>query len=112
MPRHRVVYDKALKETPEWKILYNRYFNIGSQRYKDIFATFLEFYDWSMANGFVLGAKLVRRDPTKPWTLDNCRWGMPPEKKSTLWGDEQREAIDKWNKTVNRIRIHYGLTPF
>ena len=109
MPRNRVVYDPKLKETLEWQSLYNRYKH--TPKYREIFDSFNEFYDWSMSHGFEIGAQLMRWDDRKPWQPDNCYWKATKEKNVPLYGDEQRERIAKWNKTVNRIRIHYGMTP-
>ena len=112
MPRHSVVYDPQLKQTPEWKSLYGRYHAVKTSVYQDIFPTFQQFYDWAMANGFVCGAKLSRKDPNKPFTPDNCFWELPERKEQHMTVDERNEFIDRWNKTVNRIRVHYGLEPF
>ena len=35
---------------------------------------FKKFKDWSLYQGFVAGAKLVRRDPSKPFHPSNCYW--------------------------------------
>lgn len=112
MANQRAVYDPELRETQEFKILYGRYYSSGTTKYREAFATFQEFYDWSMANGFVNGARLGRKDPNKPYCKENCIWEPPIEKKSVYWADEREEAIKKWNATVNRIRVHYGLKPF
>ena len=112
MPRHEIVYDPVLKETPEWKSLYSRYKNNTQNIYRDAFRTFQEFYDWSMANGFVIGAKISRVDYQKPFTKDNLRWEAPHDKTHAPEYDaEKRRAIEKWNETVNRIRKHYGMEP-
>jgi hypothetical protein len=112
MPRHSVVYDKELKDTQEFKTLYGRYHSWSTRIYRDIFPTFQEFYDWSMSNNFVCGARLARKDPSKPYTQDNCLWVLPEGKEQHMTVDERKEIIDRWNETVNRIRVHYGLEPF
>lgn len=112
MPRHRVVYDPELKKSQEWVSLYGRYNAVKTSIYRDIFPTFQQFYDWAMENGFVCGAKLGRKDPNKPFTKDNCFWVMPENKQTNITVDEKNEFIDRWNETVNRIRVHYGFEPF
>lgn len=105
----RFLYDAEIKFTDEFKILHHRYFS-ENKKYREAFPTFQEFYDWSMKNGFFNGAKLARRDPSKPYTPDNCYW-KPPQEKNAFHGDDQKEFIEKWNKAVNRIRVHFGLKP-
>lgn len=109
MPKHKVIYDPVLKETPEWKSLYAKYKN---KTYKKIegFADFVAFYNWAMESGFEIGAKLARFDESKPYCESNCYWEMPKEQR--LYGAELRASMEKWNETVNRIRVHYGMEPF
>lgn len=113
MPSTIVFYDKDIKETLEWQSLYNRYCSkCKNIPYKQIAPTFQEFYDWSMLNGFVMGARLVRYDDSKPYSRDNCHWLPPKDRIPDIKGAAREAAIAKWNETVNRIRIHYGLDPF
>ena len=112
MPRHIVRYDKDLKETPEWKSLYGRYNSFNNRKYRQLFGSFQAFYDWSMANGFAMGARFDRLDPSKPYTLDNCCWVLNDASMLRMTADERTEAIKKWNETVNRIRVHFGMKPF
>lgn len=107
-----MVYDPELKETPEWESLYSRYNMWPTNVYKQLFDNFLDFYNWSMANGFAIGAKLVRWDVEKPYTPDNCRWVLSENKKIKVTIAERDEFVARWNKSVNRIRVHYGLQPF
>ena len=110
MPKY--LYDAALKEDPDFKSLYARYVSKYDTKYREGFDTFMEFYEWSMENGYVPGAKFMRRDEDKPHNPDNCYWKPPEEKKHKYTSNEQKEMIEKWNKVVNRIRVHYGLEPF
>ena len=112
MPRHRVVYDKDLKETPEFQFLYNKWRQVLRHPYNDAFYEFMDFYNWSMSNGFVLGAKLTLIDTSKPYSPSNCAWMPPKERVPDIHGEEREAAIAKWNETVNRFRIHYGMKPF
>ena len=113
MPRHNLVYDKNLKSTPEWGELYNKWIwmrKSGSQ-YSVAFAQFMDFYNWSMANGYAIDARLKRLDEKKPYAPDNCLWVHPEEERSGYTA-EQKAWIAKWNKTVNRIRRHFGIETF
>ena len=111
MPRHRAVYDKDLKETPEFQFLYNKWSKVLRPPHCDAFYEFMDFYNWSMSNGFVLGAKLRLIDESKPYGPENCFWEAP--KKDRLgWSEDERAWISLWNKTVNRIRVHHSMEPF
>lgn len=110
MPRHQVVYDKELKETPEWKFLYNKWRWLLKQPHSEEFDNFPTFYEWSMVKGYAAGAKLERKDPSKPYSIKNCLWEQPaPQQKG--YSEEDKAWIKSWNKTVNRIRRHYGIKP-
>lgn len=61
---------------------------------------FNAFYSWAVAEGFDSNSTLYRIDESKPWGPDNCSL------------DCNSEFIARWNKTVNRIRAHYGLPLF
>lgn len=111
MPRHEVVYDKDLKETPEFQQLYNKWNWIRKHNQLDQFEKFMDFYNWSIENGFELNAKLKRLDNSKPYIPENCVW-IAPKLKPTTNAEEEKEWIALWNKTVNRIRVHYGMKPF
>lgn len=111
MPRHRFAYDKDLKETPEWQPLYNKWKSVLRLPHSDAFYEFMGFYNWSMANGFVLGAKLKLIDESKPYGPDNCLWAPPVDEVPVLT-QKDREWMSLWNKTVNRLRVHFGMEPF
>ena len=110
MARHKVIYDKATKETPEWKSLYSKWRQIKKCSHSKEFSRCQDFYDWAMANGFEIAAKLELLDDSKPYSPDNCRW-KPPEVKKTFYTEEEKRWIAKWNKTVNVIRRYYGMKP-
>lgn len=109
MPRHQVVYDKNLKETPEFQFLYLKWLWLRKQPHSEDFKIFLIFYKWSMANGYATGAKLERLDTGKPFSPDNCLWVHHETKRA--YTEEEKEWIKLWDKTVSRIRIHYGMQP-
>lgn len=109
MPRHQVVYDKNLKETQEWQFLYNKFRKLLKQPHSEDFNNFLAFYGWSIANGYTIGAKLERRDESKPYSFQNCLWVQHETKRA--YTEEEKEWIKLWDKTVSIIRIHYGMQP-
>ena len=109
MPRHKFVYDKNLKETPEFQFLYSKWRWLRKQPNSEDFKTFLIFYEWSMENGYIAGAKFERRDESKPFSPDNCLWVYRETKKA--YSEEEKEWIKLWDKMVNRIRKHYGMQP-
>ena len=102
-------YDKALVETPEWKYLYAKWQRIGKHR-GEYFATFMNFYNWSFANGFTVGAMLELLDINKPYSPENCQW-VHSENQQRTYREEDLEFINKWNKSVNRIRCYFGMEP-
>ena len=110
MPRHQVIYGEKIKETPEFQFLYSKWLWLRRQPHSDDFKTFLIFYEWSMANGYMTGAKFKRRDPSKLFSPDNCLW-VYRETNQKAYSEEEKEWINLWNKTVNRIRRHYGMKP-
>ena len=112
MPHGNQKYDKSQRETLEFKDLYGRYKAPKSSKYRDLFPTFQQFYDWSMANGFVCGAKFECKDYSEPLTPDKFQWIIPTAKMTKITVEDKNDFIDRWNKTVNRIRVHYGLEPF
>lgn len=110
MPRHQLTYNKKLKETPEWQFLYNKWQWLRKQPHSEDFDNFPTFYEWSKVYGYATGMKLVRKDPSKPYSIKNCLWAHPETKQQELT-KEDKAWIKLWNKTVNRIRKHYGMEP-
>lgn len=99
-----------IKSTPEWKALCGRYARINKSIQGNAFGKFLDFYHRSMENGFEPYAKLVLIDESKPYSPDNCKW-IPPVNQQEYTTEEHKLWIKKWNKTVNKIRKHYGMRP-
>ena len=72
------------------------------------FADYSGFYKWAMEACYQEGDKLVRHNPQEPFSPDNCVW-VPKKLEYRACRDTEREQL--WDKTVNRIRIHYGMKP-
>lgn len=69
--------------------------------------TYPPFYEWAMQNGYSIGAWLRRVNDFEPYSPDNCVWYISD-------ADQNRVPLswaDDWNKSVNRIRKHYGMPP-
>ena len=58
MPRG-IDYDKEIKKTPEWKALYGIWKRLHREKTPPEFTTFVPFYEWSIQNGFFVGARLL-----------------------------------------------------
>lgn len=110
MSRHKVTYDKAVKETPEWKFLYNKWCWLRKRPHSEEFKEFQAFHDWSLKNGFVMDAKLERLHFDKPYSPENCQW-VQTEIKQRPYTEEEQESISRFNETVNSIRRYYGMAP-
>ena len=100
-------YGSELRSTEHGASLYHTWRTVRRHDHCEEWDYFPTFYDWAMNNGFELGAKMFVLDANKPYSADNCIW-FACHKDETLF-DHQR--IRKWNKTVNRIRKHYGMPP-
>lgn len=104
-------YDPKMKEHPAFSPLYNKWLSLRSSGYRHDFAQFFDFFEWSLVHGYEAGAKLVRIDESKPHGPHNSQW-IPPKNEAPSFRPEDKEWISKWNKAVNRIRVHFGMEPF
>jgi hypothetical protein len=57
-------------------------------------------------SGYNVGDWLRLIDGSLGYTPDNCVWHTPAG-----GARESKEWADAWNKSVNRIRKHYGMQP-
>ena len=110
MPRHDYTYPERMIKTDEGTALYGIWLRI---RYSscELFSKYPDFFEWAIANGYKLGARLRRFDDTVEYGPDNCSFLPSYEGEKPLTADEQKRARE-WNRVVNRIRIAYGLEPF
>ena len=104
MPNHST-YDPALRKTEHGKNLYNIWLRIRRNPHCEEWDYFPTFYDWAMQNNYESGEWLRLINKSGIYCPDNCFWHIPNEGRNSFpagWGDG-------WNKTVNRIRKHYGM---
>lgn len=100
-------YDPTLRQTEHGSKLYSTWRKITKSPHCDDWSYFPAFYEWAMQNGYEIGSWLKREDTDGPFSPQNCFWYFPHEKGTNF----HKEDIDKWNKTVNRIRKYYGMPP-
>lgn len=101
MPKHYgESYDPALRKTDHGSKLYWLWMKVRPNTDCEEFKSFNSFYDWAMNSGYESGDRLLLIDKNLPYSPDNCDWKILPGK-----------LADDWNKTVNRIRKHYGMPP-
>lgn len=105
--RYGEPYDPEMRESDHGARLYNAWKKLRKFPHCEEWDCYPAFYTWSLENGYVIGAWLRLHNQSGPYAPDNCVWYIPggydfepPPPPS--WADE-------WNKTVNRIRKHYGL---
>lgn len=106
----RVKYDHTFMKTPEGTALYAKWRNIGRCGRCEEWDIFNVFCEWSMANGYQIGMQLKRFDGRKRFGPDNCYFDKVNG--NHQYGKISLEQRYRWNKTVNRIRAHYGLPLF
>jgi hypothetical protein len=94
-------YDPAIRNTDCGKKLYNAWLRMRRYPHSKEWDHFPTFYEWSMQNGYEEGAWLKRDDKNVQFDDQNCFWYV----------QITQECLDGWNKAVNRIRKHYGMSP-
>ena len=103
-------YAPEMRQTEHGSRLYAYWKRIRGKGISQAFEKFTDFYQWSMKNGYTIGAKLYKHEPDEPYDPDNCFWVPRSE-----WVENQtptsrdRAFEEKWDKTVNRIRNYYGM---
>lgn len=105
-------YDPQLRKTDHGRRLYEYWRTVHRGTDSIEFETFPGFYEWSMQNGYTIGARLFRYDPDEPFNPDNCFWEPTKGKivnQKYVCRDFPREK--QWDDVVNRIRQHYGMEP-
>lgn len=104
---HRYYQGKGIKICEEWK------------------NNFKNFYDWSINNGWQKGLSIDRKDSSKDYCPQNCRW-IPLEKQSsnksnncyiTAWGETKcraewlRDSRCKVSRTGLEKRLLKNIKP-
>ena len=111
MPRHENVYPPEIRHSPSGERLYEYWKRVRLYHHAPVFDLFMDFYQWAMDNGYSDDLKLRRRDPSLPYGPDNCVW-IHPTQPARLYSKQDQEVAARWNETVNRLRIHFGMKPF
>ena len=97
-------YDPDLRYSEEGARLYQAWRRVRSRPHCDEWEDFQTFYEWAVENGYEFGDWLQLVEGETEYAPDNCVWYTPQGgmRQSKHW-------MDKWNKSVNRIRKHYGM---
>ena len=98
-----------IMKTEEGKVVYYKWRRARQGGCCPEWEDFYAFYEWAIESGFSAGLALIRKDRTVPFSPENCEWVDYREKEKRYLAEEW---IKEWNKTVNRIRVAYGMEPF
>lgn len=101
-------YDPEIRKTERGSRLYATWKKMRLSPHCEEWDDFLGFYTWAMKSDYVLGAWLRRHDDTLMYCPENVFWHIPGSTEDVM---PTLEWADEWNKTVNRIRKHYGMPP-
>jgi hypothetical protein len=105
----RNTYDPTLRASHDGARLYEIWKHMRKSPHTPTWDSFPAFYDWAMGEGYTFGDRLIRIDEAFPYNPANCFWRTPTTE--TLSEKQAREWCEKWNKTVNILRKHFGLPP-
>lgn len=100
-------YNPTLRKTEQGSKLYQTWRSFQKKPRCEEWGDFPTFLEWATQSGYEAGDWLRRVDKNEPFSPDNCMWYSPKEEKEYIGV----EWIKGWNKTVNRIREHYGMPP-
>lgn len=106
--RYGKPYPREMRETEIGSRLYQAWKRMRRYPHLAAWDYFPTFYNWSVHNGYSIGAWLRQIDDSKEYGPDNCAWYFSNEPKDVVIDYEWAE---KWDKTVNRIRKHYHMKP-
>lgn len=107
MPKQ--TYDPELRKSEHGSRLYQTWKRIRQHPHVEEWDQFPPFYTWSTENGYAVGARLRLCNRLEPYAPDNCVWyiagcGEDDPTPPSSW-------VEKWNRSVNRIRKHCGMEP-
>ena len=112
MASKRVFYDPEMRQSDHGRRLYDYWRKVKKDTDSEEFMEFPDFFNWAMANGYTVGAKLFRYDAEDPFSPENCFWVSRSDcANGATSPPRDREWEQKWDETVNRIRVHYGIKP-
>lgn len=100
-------YDPNQRQSEHGSRLYQLWRKIKKLPHDEVWVDYRTFYNWAMESGYELDMFLRLIDDNEPWGPNNCVWIVHGSKKNYI----PSEWADGWNKTVNRIRKHYGMPP-
>ena len=100
-----VKHDQEFMKSKEGKSLYARWRNIRYQRCEE-WDDFSKFAEWALNNGFSMDAQLKRHDNRVEYKPGNCYFHEPVSEYAI-----DDDCIKRWNDTVNKIRVHFGMKP-
>ena len=101
-------YDPEIRRTEHGQRLYAVWKKMRKSPHCEEWDDFIGFYTWAMQSDYVLGAWLRLHDEGEMYCPDNVFWYFPGSTEDVI---PTLEWADEWNKTVNRIRKHYGMPP-
>lgn len=105
----KITYDPALRKTEHGARLYKVWQRMRMFPHDPAWDAFPAFYAWAMSAGYNIGARLYRSSDSQPHGPENSRWTAPVRSEPPMsW---ESRWCEKWNKTVNKLRKHYGLPP-
>jgi hypothetical protein len=103
----KTTYNPALRKSSQGQKLYEAWKKMRKHPHCDEWEYFPTFYEWAMHSGYKEGAWLRLTDKSGSYCPENCAWHYPGDNEEYV----SVEWVDNWNKTVNRIRKHYGMPP-
>ena len=101
--------ESEIKNTEHGSLLYQVWKKIRCNSCCEEWSSFLTFYEWAMASGYKMGTWIQRKDISRPYSPENCILHVTT--KEPTFTPQEKEWIEKWNKTVNHIRKCWGMEP-
>jgi len=89
--------------------LRRRYTQVPVKDRVGAFGSFESFSAWAYQNGFQMGQSMMRHDPGKPVSPENCYFADKAETRAHT--KAERESMRRYTDTVNRIRARLGWAP-
>ena len=105
-------HDPEMIHSEHGRRLYAKWKRLREDEHSPEFEQYHDFYNWAMANGYTVGAKLFREYESEPYSPENCYW-VPHEAWAFTTKEMRRdpEWEKSWDATVNRIRLYCGMEP-